>query len=113
MALAWFGLRFGSRGPEADRRVRRGMGWVYGLASRKWLWDEAYDAGVVKPVVEGSRRGLAPFDKNRVDGAVMGLAGLVRRLAGGLRGAQTGVVQTYALAVVLGVVAVVAFVLFV
>ena len=112
VAIAWFGYRFGKRGPEADRSVRRTMGWLYRPASQKWLWDEAYDAAVVKPVVEGSRRGLAPFDKNGIDGTVMGLAGGVRGLAGRLRGVQTGVVQTYALGIVVGVVAVVALVLF-
>ena len=89
------------------------MGWIYGLASRKWFWDEAYDATVVKPIVEGSRKGLGPFDKNVVDGAVMGFAGSIRGLASRLRGVQTGVVQTYALAIVVGVVAVVAAVLFI
>ena len=112
VAAAWLLFRFGARGPEADRSVRKTMGWLYGPASRKWLWDEAYDAAVVKPIVEGSRRGLAPFDKNGIDGTVMGLAGGVGGLAGRLRGVQTGVVQTYALGIVVGVVAVVALVLF-
>ena len=113
IAAAWFGLRYAQRGPDADRSVRKTMGWLYGLASRKWFWDEAYETAVVKPVVEGSRQGLAPFDKNVVDGGVMGLAHGVRGLASRLRGVQTGVVQTYALAVVLGVVAVVAAILFI
>lgn len=113
VGAAWFGFRFGERGPEADRSVRKLMGVFYGPASKKWGWDEAYDAAVVKPIVEGSRKGLAPFDKGIVDGAVTGLARSVRGLAGVLRGAQTGVVQTYAAAVVLGVVIVVALMLFV
>ena len=112
VAFAWFGLRFGRRGPEADRRLRRLMGVFYRPASKKWLWDEAYDAALVKPVVEGSRRGLGPFDKNGIDGAVMGMAGSVRELAARVRGVQTGMVQTYAFAVVLGVVGVVALLLF-
>ena len=88
------------------------MGWLYGPASRKWMWDEAYDAAIVNPVVDGSRQGLAPFDKKGIDGTVMGFAGSIRQLAGRLRGVQTGVVQTYALGIVVGVVAVVALVLF-
>ena len=112
IAIAWVFLRFGERGPEADRSVRKTMGVLYGPASRKWFWDEAYDATVVNPVVEGSRRGLAPFDKNGIDGAVMGFATGIRGLADKLRGIQTGVVQTYALGIVVGVVAVVALVLF-
>ncbi|MEM1055046.1 MAG: NADH-quinone oxidoreductase subunit L [Bacteroidota bacterium] len=113
VALAWVFFRFGERGPEADGSVRKLMGIFYTPASKKWGWDEAYDAAVVKPVVEGSRKGLGPFDKNIVDGAVTGLAQSVRGLAGVLRGAQTGVVQTYAAALVLGVVVVVALMLLV
>ena len=112
VAIAWFGFRFGTRGPEADRSLARKMGPLYRPASRKWLWDEAYDAAVVNPIVEGSRKGLAPFDKKGIDGTVMGFAGGIRTVAGRLRGVQTGVVQTYALGVVVGVVAVVALVLF-
>ena len=112
IAIAWVFLRFGQRGPDADRSVRKIMGVLYGPASRKWFWDEAYDATVVNPVVEGSRRGLAPFDKKGIDGAVMGFAGGIRTLADRLRGVQTGVVQTYALGIAVGVVAVVALVLF-
>ncbi len=113
IALAWLGLRFGARGPEADAKVRRGMGWVYGMARRKWFWDEAYDASVVQPVIRASREGLAPFDKNVIDGGVDGVGWLVGRASRAVRGLQTGVVQTYALAIVLGVVAVVALLLFV
>ena len=112
VAFAWVGLRFGPRGPEADRGIRRLMGVLYRPASKKWLWDEAYDAALVKPVVEGSRKGLGPFDKSGIDGAVMGMAGSIREAASRLRGVQTGVVQTYALAIVVGVVGVVALLLF-
>ena len=112
VGLAWFGFRFGQRGPEADRSVRKMMGWLYTPASHKWNVDELYDATVVTPVVEGSRKGLAPFDKRGIDGAVMGFAHSIRSLSTKLRGVQTGVVQTYALGIVVGVVAVVALVLF-
>jgi len=113
IALAWFGLRFGARGPEADAKVRRGLGWVYAMARRKWLWDEAYDAAVVQPVVRASRDGLAPFDKRVIDGGVDGVGTLVGLASRAVRRVQTGVVQVYALAVVLGVVAVVALLLLV
>ena len=113
IAAAGLALRYARRGPEADRSVRRALGPVYGGASRLWGWDTVYNATVVRAVVDGARRVFEPFDRNVVDGGVMGLAGLVRGAAGRLRRVQTGVVQTYALAVVIGVVAVVAIVLFV
>ena len=113
IAAAWLGFRFASRGPEADRSVRKVFALFYAPASQVWFFDRVYNATFVKATVEGARKVFAPFDKNVVDGGVMGLAHGVRRLSGWLRGAQTGVVQTYALAIVVGVVAVVALVLFV
>ncbi|PAP77642.1 NADH-quinone oxidoreductase subunit L [Rubrivirga marina] len=113
IGAAVYFFRFGTRGPEADRKARKVFGLFYTPASHVWGWDQFYNATFVKGTVEGARKVLAPFDKNVVDGGVMGLAGLVRDAAGRLRGVQTGVVQTYALAIVVGVVAVVALVLFV
>ncbi|HEX9952971.1 MAG TPA: NADH-quinone oxidoreductase subunit L [Rubricoccaceae bacterium] len=112
VALAWLGLGFGRRGVAADARVKRGLGWVYAGASRKWGWDVAYDAAIVTPIVEGSRQGLAPFDKNIVDGGVDGVGRLFQTTSRGLKRLQTGLVQQYALALVLGVVFVVAVLLF-
>ena len=112
VALAWLGLGFGRRGAAADARVKRGLGWVYAGASRKWGWDEAYNAAVVTPIVEGSRQGLAPFDKRVVDGGVNGVGRLFQSASRGLKRLQTGMVQQYALALVLGVVFVVAVLLF-
>jgi NADH-quinone oxidoreductase subunit L len=110
LLLAW--MRWGRRGLEADARLRRRLGALYGLFARKYYVDELYEGAVVRPVVEGARRVLAPFDLKAVDGAVNGLARLFRDAALGLRGIQTGVVQTYALYLVLGVVAVIALLLF-
>src|SRR5690606_7106784 len=92
--LAW--VRWGRRGLEADASLRRRTGLFYTLWSGKYFVDELYDEAVVNPVVEGSRRGLAPFDQKGIDGAVNGLAGLTRGLGGRLGRLQTGVVQTYA-----------------
>ena len=109
--VAYFSYR--TSGVQADRTVRRKLGAVYTLLANKYFVDEAYDAAVVKPITEGSRRGLAPFDERVVDGTVNNLAKSVRGLSGWGRGMQTGVVQNYALAVVLGVVVVVALMIFV
>ncbi|NNF58727.1 MAG: NADH-quinone oxidoreductase subunit L [Rhodothermaceae bacterium] len=113
VSIAWFWFRFGARGLDADRRLFKMMGWLYTPASRKYGWDEFYNATFVRAVVDGARKVFAPFDKNVVDGAVTGLARSVRGASGVLRGIQTGGVQTYAAAVVFGVVVVVALLMFV
>ncbi len=109
--LAWANYR--KSGLETDNTIRRRLGAVYTLFANKYFVDEAYDATVVKPITEGSRKGLAPFDQNVVDGTVNGLAKSVSGLSGWWRGMQTGIVQNYALALVLGVVVVVALMIFV
>lgn len=111
VVFAWVNYR--TSGLGADATFRRKAGALYTLLSNKYYWDEAYDATVVRPIEDGSRRALAPFDQHVVDGLVNGIARGVRGLSGSLRGIQTGIVQNYALAVVLGVVVVVALMIFV
>ncbi len=69
-----------------------------------WWVDETY-----AKVVGGPGRRFfelcAWFDRHVVDGAVNGVARLVRMAAGGLRTFQTGYVRTYALGVAIGAVA--------
>jgi NADH-quinone oxidoreductase subunit L len=108
--FAWFS--WSKSGLGYDRQVRRRLGPFYSLFSRKYFWDEAYDAAFVRPIERGSERVLAPFDERIVDGSVNGIARLVRWVSGSIRGIQTGQTQTYALAFVLGVVAVIAIMVF-
>ena len=94
-----------------DARLRARFGGLYGLWGAKYYWDELYEKTVVRPVM-GLARGLTTFDANVIDGAVNGMASLTARASRSLRGIQTGVVQNYALAIVLGVVLVVALMVF-
>ncbi len=102
---------YNRHGLDYDRRLSERLGGLYRLWRGKYYWDEAYDRGVVRPLIGGSEHGLSPFDKNWVDGAVNGLARLTQGSSGSLRRTQTGVVQNYALAIVLGVAIVVGLML--
>ena len=112
VSFAWFVIRWGARGPEADTTVQRFFGPLYRVFSGKYFVDELYDRIAVNPVVNGARKVFAPFDQKGVDGAVNGVAKLVQAVALKLRGMQTGVVQHYALGIVLGVVVVLALMIF-
>jgi NADH-quinone oxidoreductase subunit L len=59
-----------------------------------------------------SEKTLSPFDQQAVDGAVNGVGRLTQGSSNILRRIQTGVVQNYALALVVGVVLVVGLMLF-
>jgi NADH-quinone oxidoreductase subunit L len=66
--------------------------------------DEFYDAAVVEPVKDGSDFLWHGVDEQVVDGAVNGSASTVAWISAHLRKLETGFVQTYALAILLGVV---------
>lgn len=111
VAFAWFA--WGKSGVGFDSQVRLRLGPSYSLFSRKYFWDEAYNSAFVRPVERGSNDVLAPFDTKVIDGAVNGIARQVRRLSSRARLVQTGYVQGYALAMAMGVVLVLALMLFI
>jgi NADH-quinone oxidoreductase subunit L len=80
--------------------------WLY----NKYFVDEAYDAMVVEPIVQGSRSVLwRGFDVNVIDGIVNGLGFVSRHIGGGLRRLQSGYIRSYAAWVVLGSIILIAF----
>jgi NADH-quinone oxidoreductase subunit L len=115
-------------------------GPVFTFLSRKWYWDETYAAVFVGPykrladflaftvdwrfwhdfvhdsIITQFYRGWAsilskPIDMGIVDGAVNGIGRLVAGSSTRLRRTETGYVRNYALAVVVGVVAILAYLL--
>lgn len=110
VALGW--RLYDRRGLAQDERLRTRLGGLYRVWQHKYGWDELYDGAVVQPLLRFSDRGLARFDQRVVDGAVNGVARLAAGFSRVLRPVQTGIVQNYALAIVLGVVIVVALFLF-
>ncbi len=95
-----------------DEKVRRVWGGFYVRASEKYRWDEFYERWVRRPLLALVAPALARFDGSVVDGAVNGVGGVSRAAASRLRLVQNGLVQSYAVAIVVGVVLVVALVLF-
>ncbi|TVR24294.1 MAG: hypothetical protein EA396_01850 [Anaerolineaceae bacterium] len=109
---------------------------VWNVAYARMYWDEIYFALIINPyiriadflyevvdwgflhdyfhdsvLIRGYRSMgdllARPFDLGIIDGAVNGLGWLAGRIGGGLRLTQTGYVRTYAVALLLGVVAVI------
>ena len=74
----------------------------YRLSYRKFFWDEIYDVTIVKPL-----RLVATvcywLDRWLVDGLVNACGRLPRQIGGLTRSLQTGLVPFYALAMVVGV----------
>ena len=80
----------------------------YILFSRKYWMDELYEQVIVVRILINSICAvLAFFDSHIIDGAVNGLAKGTGAASSSLRKAQTGQLQVYAMAIALGVVALV------
>ena len=82
------------------------------VLQRSYYLDDIYDAVIGRP-----GQALAAFcatvvDNKVIDGAVNGVARLARYAGSGLRRAQTGFVRQYALGIVVGAVALLAYMAF-
>jgi NADH-quinone oxidoreductase subunit L len=78
---------------------------------RKWFVDELYDALIGRPAERLANAMAVEVDERGIDGAVLGIARIAELAGRVLRRVQTGFVRQYALAVVLGVVGLLAFML--
>ncbi len=104
ISLAYY---FYIRSPQAAERLKKNF--AYPLLLNKYYVDEIYQALIVSPIVAGSRWVWQKFDLGIIDGAVNGSAQLVEKLAHWGRQLQTGYVRQYAMAVVMGVVLILAY----
>jgi len=78
---------------------------VYDVVHNKYYWDEWNNYLVVQPLKRASTNFLWGFvDSRIIDGAVNGSAWLARNVGGLLRRLQSGYVFNYALAIVVGLV---------
>jgi NADH-quinone oxidoreductase subunit L len=81
----------------------KAAGGLYTLVYNKYFVDEAYDATVVEPLMEGSRTVLwRGVDAGMIDGTVNGVGRRARGIGSILRLAQSGNIRSYAAWVVLG-----------
>jgi NADH-quinone oxidoreductase subunit L len=127
----WLARRFYVERPELPERVARASDGLYTALTRKWYVDDAYQALFVNGLAKGGGSALAAFDSRIVDGGVNGAGwmtrfgsrlsiwwdtwvvdGSVRLLSFAVKMAsfparliQTGLVQSYALVFVLGLLA--------
>ncbi len=104
--LAWvmYGLR-----PVRGEAIGVARNPVHALLLKKYYVDELYDALFVQPLIGLSRWCARAFDLAVIDGIVNGVARLVVAWAAGMRRIQTGFVMNYALGILVGAVAVIAF----
>jgi NADH-quinone oxidoreductase subunit L len=112
--IAIFGIWFAwfvwvTRRRIADKAARE-LAPIHRLLLNKYYVDEIYDAAIVQPIRVVSQEGLwRGFDVKVIDGAVNGAGAIVDSSATLLRRLQTGSVRTYAGSLFVGVVAILAY----
>ena len=77
---------------------------------RVWYWDDLYDAVIGRPGQALARFSATVVDGRVIDGAVNGVATLVRSASSGVRRLQTGYLRNYALGIALGLAGILVFV---
>ena len=94
---------YSGKGERATAMQQRMRG-VHGLLMNKYYVDEIYATIVVRPLYAISDRVFwKVFDTGMIDGAVNGTATLMLKLSDQVRRMQTGLVQTYAVVIILGI----------
>jgi NADH-quinone oxidoreductase subunit L len=107
--FAWF---FYGRKPIHARQIdplRKILGPLFTAFERKWWIDELYDVLFLTPYKDISEVMAKPVDAGLVDGMVNGSGKLTAAFSRGFRKLQSGMVRTYALYMLLGVAAILGY----
>ena len=106
----WFAYFVWVKRRSIAENAAREFAPIHRLLLNKYYVDEIYDAALVQPIKVASQEGLwRGFDVKIIDGAVNGAAAIVNSSATLLRRLQTGSVRTYAGSLFVGVVAILAY----
>jgi len=90
--------------PEIAEKTASRFKGVYNVLLNKYKLDEVYEATIVNPLVKGSENILWKIADNKIiDGLINGLAKIIDNISGSIKKIQTGIAQSYALVMVLGI----------
>jgi NADH-quinone oxidoreductase subunit L len=94
---------------DRPRRLSQRYAWLYSLLVNKYYVDELYMAVIVNPLKQLGAFLADTVDQQAIDGAVNKVASVLRQSSERTRRLQTGYVRNYALGILLGVVAVIGY----
>ena len=98
---------------KAPRQLSKNFSGIYKALWNKYWLDEIYYAMIIDPIHRLSTSFLWKFtDVGIIDGIVNGSAKTVGMLGSRIRLMQTGIVQNYAVVMIAGIVAILAWVMF-
>jgi NADH-quinone oxidoreductase subunit L len=105
----FFAYRFYVKSPELPKSLAQRFSFPYKLLLNKYYVDELYFKIIVNPLLKFATFLWQFFDVKIIDGFANGLANTVNWFAGISRKVQTGYVRNYALAMVFGVILILAY----
>jgi NADH-quinone oxidoreductase subunit L len=90
--------------PERPKAMQARFAGLHTFFVNKWYFDEAIDFLIVRPAAWLGRFGRTTFERVVVDGALVGGAsGVVRLASAGVRRVQTGYLRYYAALLLMGI----------
>jgi NADH-quinone oxidoreductase subunit L len=92
--------------------LARLLGPVFKGMEKKWWVDEFYHFMIIRPYEALARFSASVIDQEMIDGTVNGFGALTALVASYWRRLQNGYVRSYALMIVLGVVAILTYLVF-
>ncbi|MFH1196852.1 MAG: NADH-quinone oxidoreductase subunit L [bacterium] len=109
----YFAYKIYTKRTEIAENFSERFSGIYKIFFNKYYVDEIYDATVVNPIVKGSEKVLWKFtDEKIIDGVVNGTASLIDKFSLIIRKMQTGIAQFYAVIMVVGIAAVLFWIIF-
>ncbi len=106
LGAAWFIYSRRVQNAEADDPLKKPLGALFTGMEHKWWVDEFYQALILNPYKAFAQFMADPVDLGVIDRVGGGLAAGTRTLAEGLRKLENGYVRSYALWMVVGLLAI-------
>jgi NADH-quinone oxidoreductase subunit L len=103
---------YAKHGLGGDTIIQKRLGKFYKYMQDKFYVDELYQKAIIDPFVFTGRSVIMAFDKWVIDGIVNGMGSLVLFLGDTLKMLQTGSVGNYAMMIMVGVVAILSYLIF-
>ncbi len=101
-AGVYLAFLFYRQNPAIPHRLVKRFPGLYRVLSQKYYFDQAYEAGIVRPLLRGSEAAYRGLDLKVIDGAIHGSASAAKGAGNWLGCLQSGLIKDYALFFLLG-----------
>ena len=100
------------RDPGAVDRIRKKLGPIHRVLSAKWYVDEIYEWSFIRPILSFSKALWTGVDVGVIDRVVVGFGRVSSWSGQTLRAVQTGSIQIYAIAFLIGLLFVLGYIVY-